>query len=252
MCLFLLSCYSPTRSQNLWASKMICDVTVESTSSEIFYSAPAPDYYIKLTKKHPKVHIKKGFISITSDFNDTTIFLYDIYLRNINDTSYHPKKIVDSNLCIKTFHFIRKKNDEMRFTYLGYNSEMSKHIISYEMGYDYLKTYLFIDAKSMDLMAAFAKPVFSPDRKKIVSFQPGRPDLGHDIIIQEIEEDEIIIIYETPVYKLGDWDIKEIRWIDNNNLVISAKTPRTTSFGGKAIKQKECFYKLSLIKCENQ
>ena len=139
----------------------------------------------------------------------------------------------------------------MRFTYLGYNSEMSKHIISYEMGYDYLKTYLFIDAKSMDLMAAFAKPVFSPDRKKIVSFQPGRPDLGHDILIHEIEEDELIVIYDSPVYKIGDWDIKEIRWIDNNTLVIMAETPRIMTFGVKPIKQNKCYYKLSLIRCDN-
>jgi hypothetical protein len=120
------------------------------------------------------------------------------------------------------------------------------------MYFDYLKTYIFIDTTS-DYHGAytFAKPVFSPDRKKIVSFQLGRPDLGHDLLIQEIEEDELIVIYESPVNKIGDWDIKEIRWIDNNTLVIMAQTPRIMTFGVKPIKQNKCYYKLSLIRCDN-
>jgi hypothetical protein len=221
---------------------MICNVKLDSISADDFYKAPKPDTFIKFQKGHQKFKKRNGVLTIISEFNDTNTF-YDY-----NDG----KKVVESNCWIKKFSFLRSRKYYDRYTYLGYSNELTKQVVYYKADKNYFKSYIFIDKKSGDMLGVYAKPVFSPDRKKMASFQSPRPDLGHDLTIHLIEEDEIIKIYETPVYKLGDWDIKEIKWIDNNTLVVSAKTPRTTSFGGKAIKQKECFYKLSFIKCDKQ
>jgi len=230
--------YSQVYSQNLKASKKLCYITCDSVSAEAFNNAIKPDTYIRFEKNEPEVKVRNGIITILLESKDT------ITLCDINKN----KKVIESSFWIRNFSFLRSKSDFGRFTYLGYSEEFKKHVVFYELDFDFMKTNIFIDGKTGDRIAALTQPVFSPNRKMMVSFLPGRRDLGHDILIQEIEEDEITKIFDSPVYKLGDWDIKEIRWLDNETLVIKAKRPKIINFS-EHIKQKTCYYKLSLIKC---
>ena len=223
------------------ASEMICDVSLDSVSAEIFYNAPKQDTYFKFQKSHPKVKKGKGVFTIISEFNDTNVFY-----------SYNEdKKVVESTFWIRNFRIFRSKRDFHKFTYKGYSEEFKKHVVFMEYLHDYEKTSIFIDSKTGNRTVALTQPVFSPNRKKMASFQAPRPDLGHDLMIQEIEDNDIITIYETSLYNMGDWVLVELRWLDNETLVINAKSPRPYNIN-VPVKQKECFYKLSLIKCDNE